>query len=77
MAEEWSIVMRFVDSAAEGKISGDALKIFVSNDRWFELATESGAVDRWNARWADDIDSLYSFLICHYLRRKGSLGTIL
>jgi hypothetical protein len=74
-AEEWNIVMRFVDSTA-GKITGDALQIFVSNDRWFELATESGAVHRWNAKWKDDVDSWYSFLLYHYHRRKGSLGTI-
>jgi len=71
-AEEWKIVMHVVDSTA-GKICGDALRIFVSNDRWFELATESGAVDRWNARWTD-VDSLYSFLISHYYSRKGFYG---
>jgi hypothetical protein len=73
-ANEWNVVMHFMDST-NSRITHEALKIFVSNDQWFDLATESGAVDRWNAKWASNIDSWYSFLISGYYNRKRFPGS--
>ncbi|MEJ2112107.1 MAG: hypothetical protein P8Z37_19830, partial [Acidobacteriota bacterium] len=83
-AQEWNIVMRLLDrtdGALEqlGLTGGKVIELFGTSIEWFQLAVDSGAIQRWEELYYDDVDSFFSYMLFHTYQRfpqviKGQSG---